>query len=207
VERTVPVKWEEANGQARKAPRVWGPGRSPIEGCLPSQAIGYLTNHEIDVAVSNRAKAGYGDVMQDQGLPRRLIAGSPRNASQSSVSASFGELAGGVGDDYAEDRRISLIPLYRRYYLQITNQRMCLPTLLLWYRKGVGRKRASSVWLQCFGINTPDRRIVAHSQSVHGSLRRLAIIVGGCEESRRCVLRLARIPCRCPCYWGLRYTR
>lgn len=132
------MKWEEANGQARKAPRVWGPRRSPTEGCLPSQAIGYLTNHGIDFAVSNRARAGYGDVMQDQGLPRRLIAGSPRNASQSSVSASFGELAGGVGDDYAEDRLISLIPLCRRYNLQIANQRMCLRTLLAVVLEGCG---------------------------------------------------------------------
>lgn len=35
---------------------------------MPSQAIGCVTNHELDVAVSNRAKAGCSDVMQDQGF-------------------------------------------------------------------------------------------------------------------------------------------
>ena len=67
MESTVPV-WEEANGQARKAPRVWGQGEVQVEGCLPMKAIGYLTNHGTDLAVSNRAKAGYVVVMQGQGF-------------------------------------------------------------------------------------------------------------------------------------------
>lgn len=63
------MKSKEANGQARKAPRVWGADEAQAEGCLPSQAIGRLTNHELDVAASVGAKAGCSDVMQDQELP------------------------------------------------------------------------------------------------------------------------------------------
>jgi hypothetical protein len=67
MESTVPV-WEEANGQARKAPRARGQGEVQVEGCLMLNTIGCLTNHGTDIAVSNMAKAGYVDVMQGQGF-------------------------------------------------------------------------------------------------------------------------------------------